>query len=141
MAERFGAGEYLLLADTTRKYAARRDLPTSLRLTSCSLAPNLARHSRTSIANYERPLLCFVQAATMTAVLSFFPGEFTRLTPLTTFKELLREGGLADMWSSGFTESEEGACVSCVLHSGLCCARGINPRSPSMSAGVWRRTL
>ncbi|CAM9400869.1 unnamed protein product, partial [Hapterophycus canaliculatus] len=44
-------------------------------------------------------------AATMTAVLSFFPGEFTRLTPLTTFKELLREGSLADIWSSGFTHN------------------------------------
>ncbi|CAM9991754.1 unnamed protein product, partial [Scytosiphon promiscuus] len=44
-------------------------------------------------------------AATMTAVLSFFPGEFTRLTPLTTFKELLKEGDLADTWSSGFTDN------------------------------------
>eukprot|EP00903_Cladosiphon_okamuranus_P009149 g8742.t1 len=44
-------------------------------------------------------------AATMTAVLSFFPGRFTRLTPLTTFKELLREGDLSDTWISGFTDS------------------------------------
>ena len=39
-------------------------------------------------------------------MLSFFPGQFTRLTPLTTFKELLSEGDLSDIWTSGFTDSE-----------------------------------
>lgn len=46
-------------------------------------------------------------------MLSFFPGRFTRLTPLTTFKELLEEGDLSDIWSSGFTDSKQHS----LLHS------------------------
>lgn len=46
------------------------------------------------------------QAATVTAILSFFPGRFTRMTPLATFKELLTEGRLPDYWSSGSINSE-----------------------------------
>lgn len=42
----------------------------------------------------------------MTALLSFFPGKFTRLTPLSTFKELLKKGDLDEIWRDGFTGSE-----------------------------------
>ncbi|CAM9866036.1 unnamed protein product, partial [Laminaria digitata] len=40
-------------------------------------------------------------AASLTAVLSFFPGKFTRHTPLVIFRDLLGDDGLPHDWTSG----------------------------------------
>lgn len=71
---------------------------------ACARLLNSLPHLRRSLRTIH------TKAATITAVLSFFPGQFTRLTPLSTFKELLSEGDLSDIWSSGFTDSEQPAC-------------------------------
>ncbi|CAN0163431.1 unnamed protein product, partial [Ectocarpus sp. 12 AP-2014] len=82
----------------------------NFRLNMLKLGRKLGKHSIRAVParrwEYVRAATAVAcLAAAMTAVLSFFPGRFTRLTPLTTFKQLLSKGDLSSIWTSGFTDN------------------------------------
>lgn len=58
------------------------------------------------------------QVATATAILAYFPGEFTRTKPFATFKNLLTEGSLDDSWASEPLGSEYGTFLASMLACG-----------------------